>query len=75
MTEIVIDKYEKLPNGSLKIPTISTSLAYITQSNKLEFIDPDIIQNLYLIKASTNPNTKVNVKVASFEDDTIIMTN
>jgi hypothetical protein len=33
----VIDKYQKDTNGSVKLPVISSSLAYITQSRKLEY--------------------------------------
>ncbi len=35
MNDILIDKYYKYPNGSIKIPTINDSLAYITQAKKL----------------------------------------
>lgn len=37
VNEIVIDKYERLANGTIKQPAISTAMAYITQAKQLEF--------------------------------------
>lgn len=75
MNEILIGKYEKLSNGSLKIPTVADSLAYITQAKTLDYNSEEYLSTLYIVKASTNANTKVNLKVSTYEAYTTIMTN
>ncbi len=77
MDEIIIAKYQKSINGSIIQPTINSSLmTYIAKSQRLSFTKNQVNSTLYIIKAVTSANHKVNMNISTtYQTNMIITTN